>query len=122
MKRKDLLDKKKSISIRLAGVTWQGLERYCNNRPYPITKSEAIDRALTFFLGGIQYDQLSKLDIPNILADTDHSLPAVTSNYTITSRNLVVLTALAKRLGIPRNRLIIFAIHNLLDGTYPDIR
>lgn len=59
MGSKDLLDKRVSISLRLPKSIREHLEFFCTNRPYHISMSEAVDRSLTFFLGSIDYTNLS---------------------------------------------------------------
>ena len=52
MGSKDLLDKRVSISLRFPKSVRDNLKFFCDNRPYSISMSEAVDRSLTFFFGG----------------------------------------------------------------------
>lgn len=117
--RKAPLDKRTVISLRLADSIRQGLEFYCNNRPYPITLSEAIDRAITFYLAEIDYQNIHALYVPPVKRQELGRKPC---SFSLTNRNLVVLTTVAKMLGIPRTHLITAAINNLLAGKYPDFK
>ena len=108
---KDLLNKRVSISLRLPKSIRENLEFFCDNRPYPISMSEAVDRSLTFFLGSIDYTNLSSIELPDL-----------SFSYTLSARNVIVLTALSKQINVPRNRLALMAISNLLNGKYPDLK
>ena len=120
MGSKDLLDKRVSISLRLPKSIREHLEFFCTNRPYHISMSEAVDRSLTFFLGSIDYTNLSSIELPDL--SLSRSADSILCSYTLSARNVIVLTALSKQLGVPRNRLAIIAISNLLNGKYQDLK
>lgn len=117
---KDLLNKRVSISLRLPKSIRENLEFFCDNRSYPISMSEAVDRSLTFFLGSIDYTNLSSIELPDL--SLSRSADSVLCSYTLSARNVIVLTALSKQINVPRNRLALMAISNLLNGKYPDLK
>ena len=120
MGSKDLLDKRVSISLRFPKSVRDNLKFFCDNRPYSISMYEAVDRSLTFFLGAIDYSNLSSIELPDL--SLSRSADSVLCSYTLSTRNVIVLTALSKQIGVPRNRLALMAISNLLNGKYPDLK
>lgn len=107
------------VALRLADPIRQGLEFFCANRPYPITLSEAVDRAVSFYLAEIDYTNIHSLYVPPVKRYISGRKPC---SFSLTNRNLVILSTISKKIDVPRTHLITAAINNLLAGKYPDFK